>query len=183
MATFFKRSGACTTTLSAPHPRVGHHGPTPPPETPGHSQASLGQSLVVSLLLSPGSWCTQCFICALQESVSPVPYKFWGLYGGVNGNLLQEGLCHTQVCCTQSPSPCSRPQLIHTSTGDTQTLNHRQEIVGSHQKMISLIQGQRRNPGKMVGGVKLHLEQNFIPAGDTQWSQIKPCVFQETHRD
>ena len=25
---------------------------------PGHSQASLGQSLVGSLLLSPGSWCT-----------------------------------------------------------------------------------------------------------------------------
>ena len=33
------------------------------------------------------------------------------LYGGVNGNLLQEGLCHTQVCCTQSPCPCSRPLL------------------------------------------------------------------------
>ena len=156
MATIFKRSGACTTTLSALHPWVGHHQPTPPPETPG--QASLGQSLVVSLLLSPGSWCTQCFVCALQESVSPVLYTFWGLYGGVNGNLLQEGLCHIQVCCTQSPSPCSRPQLIHTSAGDTQTLNHWQEIVGSHQKMISLIQGQRRSPSKMVEGVKSHLE-------------------------
>ena len=32
---------------------------TPPPETPGHSQASLGQSLVGSLLLFPGSWCSQ----------------------------------------------------------------------------------------------------------------------------
>ena len=31
-----------------------HHRPTPPPETPGHSQASLGQSLVGSLLLGPG---------------------------------------------------------------------------------------------------------------------------------
>ena len=40
----------------------------------------------------------------------------------VNGNLLQEGLCHTQVCCTQSPDPCSRPLLTRTSTGDTQTL-------------------------------------------------------------
>ena len=29
------------------------------PETPGHSRASLGQSLVRSLLLSPGSWCAQ----------------------------------------------------------------------------------------------------------------------------
>ena len=24
--------------------------------------------------------------------------KFWQLYGGVNGDLLQEGLCHTEVC-------------------------------------------------------------------------------------
>ena len=40
----------------------------------------------------------------------------------VDGNLLQEGLCHTQVCCTQSPDPCSRPLLTQTSTGDTQTL-------------------------------------------------------------
>ena len=54
-----------------------------------HSWASLGQSLVGSLLLSPGSWCTQTFVCALQESVSPILCTFWWLYGGVNGNLLQ----------------------------------------------------------------------------------------------
>ena len=89
------------------------------PETPGHSWASLGHSLVGSLLLSPGSWCIQAFVCALQESVSPVLCKFLWFYGGVIGDLLQEGLCHTQVCCTQSP--CSRPLLIHTSTEDTQT--------------------------------------------------------------
>ena len=29
-----------------------------------------------SLLLSPGSWCAQGFVCALQESVSPVLWKF-----------------------------------------------------------------------------------------------------------
>ena len=75
---------------------------TPLPETPGHSQASQGQSLVGSLLPSPGSWCIQGFVCALQESVSPVLCKFRWFYG-VNGNLLQEGLRHTQVCCTQSP--------------------------------------------------------------------------------
>ena len=45
-------------------------------ETPGHSQTSLAQPLVGSLLLSPGSWCIQSFVCALQESVSPVLYKF-----------------------------------------------------------------------------------------------------------
>ena len=66
-------------------------------ETPGHSWASLGQSLVGSLPLAPGSSCTQGILCALQESVSPVLCKFWQLHGGVNGDLLQEGLCHTQV--------------------------------------------------------------------------------------
>ena len=37
---------------------------------------SLAQSLVGSLFLSPGSWCTQGFVCALQESVSPGLWKF-----------------------------------------------------------------------------------------------------------
>ena len=46
------------------------------PETPEHSQARLGQSLVVSLLPSLGSWCAQGFVCALKESVSPVLWKF-----------------------------------------------------------------------------------------------------------
>ena len=55
----------------------------------------------------------------------PVLCKFWQLYGGVNGDLLQEGLCHMQVCCTQSCCPCSRRLLTRTSTGDTQTLKGR----------------------------------------------------------
>ena len=122
MSTSFKRSHAGTAKLSAPSPAAGHHHPMPPPETPGHSRASLGQSLVGSLLLSPGSWCLQGFVCALQESVSPVLCKFWQLHGGVNGYFLQRGLCHTQVYCTQSPCPCSSPLLTCTSTGDTQTV-------------------------------------------------------------
>ena len=83
--------------------------------------ASLGQSLVG--VTAPFSWvlCTQGFVCALQESVSPVLCKFWWHYEGVNGDLLPQRLCHTQVCCTQSPCPCGRPLLTHTSAGDTQT--------------------------------------------------------------
>ena len=46
MATSFKRSHAHTAILSTPNPAEGRHQPTPPLETPGHSQASLGQSLV-----------------------------------------------------------------------------------------------------------------------------------------
>ena len=96
--------------------------PTPPLETPGHSQANLGQSLVGSLLLSSGSWYAQgSSVCAVQESVSPVLCRFWWLYGGVNGDLLQGGLCHIQVWCTQSPYHWGSPLLTCTSTGDSQT--------------------------------------------------------------
>ena len=70
MVTSFRRSHAGTAALSAPSPAAGHRQPTPPLETPGHSLASLEQSLVGSLLLSFVSWCTQGFVCALKESVS-----------------------------------------------------------------------------------------------------------------
>ena len=121
MSNSFKRSHACTAVFSAPDHAAGHHRPTPALETLGHSWASLGQSFVESLLLSPGSFCAQGLICALQESVSPVLCKFWWLYGGVFGDLLQESLCNTQVYCTQSPCPCTSPLLTCTSAGDTQT--------------------------------------------------------------
>ena len=55
---------------SVPQPCTGRHQPTSPLETPGHSQASLGQSLVGSLLLFPGSWWAQVSVCVLQESIS-----------------------------------------------------------------------------------------------------------------
>ena len=44
---------------------------------------------------------------------------------GVNGNLLQESLCDTQVCCTQTPWPCGRPLLTCTAAGDSQALKGR----------------------------------------------------------
>ena len=97
MATSSRRSQACTAAFRAPDPAAGHRQPTPLLETPGHSWANLGQSLVQTLLLSPGSWCMQGFVYTLQGSVSPVLCKFWWLYGGDNGNLLQEGLCHPQA--------------------------------------------------------------------------------------
>ena len=90
MATSFKTSHVCTAALTAPNPASGHHQPTPPLETPGHSQTSLGQS-VGSLLLSPVSWYTRFCLCPARVYI-PVLCKFWQLYGGVNGDLLQEGL-------------------------------------------------------------------------------------------
>ena len=71
-----------------------------------------------SFLLGPG---TQRFFLSLPRIYFPVLYKFWWLYGGVNDDLLQDGLWHIQVCCTQSPRPCGSPLLTRTSTGDAQT--------------------------------------------------------------
>ena len=108
--TSFKRSQAHTATLGASNPAAGHHQPTPLPETPGPSRASLGQSLVGSLLLSPGSWCIQGSVCALQESVSPVLCKFWWRCGSM------------VACCRVGRTECSsvcmgffegRPHYLH----------------------------------------------------------------------
>ena len=64
MATSFRRSHTHRATLRIPDPAAGHGWPTPPRETPGHSQASLDQSLVGSLLLSPGFWShSVLFLC------------------------------------------------------------------------------------------------------------------------
>ena len=53
----------------------------------------MGKSGSVSCeATAPRAWYAQAFVCALQESVSPVLRKVWMLYGEVNGNLLQEGL-------------------------------------------------------------------------------------------
>ena len=118
VTSFKKRCQACTGALRAPDPAAGHRQPTPRQRLlDTHGQ--VWQSLVGSLLLSSGSWDTQGFFGALQESDSPVLCTFWRLYGGVNSYLLHEGLCHTQVCCIQSPCPCGRPLLTHTSAGDT----------------------------------------------------------------
>ena len=58
--------------------------------------------------------------------------------------------------------------------------NHQQENVGSHQKGILHIQGQRRGPSKMIGGAKSCLESNPLPTRDEQRAQTKPCMHQET---
>ena len=70
---------------------------------------------------APFSWvlvCTRFCLCP-TSSVSPVSCNLCWLYGGVNGDLLQEGLCHSQVYCTRSSCPCSSPLLTCTSIGDT----------------------------------------------------------------
>ena len=110
----------CTAALSAPNAVLGHCQPTPPPETPGHSRASLGQSLVGSLLLSPGSWCAQGSVCALQESVSQSCASSGSSIVGLMDTSSKRAYAIPR-CCTQSPCPCGSPLLAHASKGDTQT--------------------------------------------------------------
>ena len=88
--------------------------PLPTHASTGDSWTLPGKSGSVSCgVTAPFSWVLvhTDSVCALQESVSPVPCKFWWLYGGVNGDLLQEGLCHTH---TQGPCPYGNPLLTCT---------------------------------------------------------------------
>ena len=80
---------------------------------------------------APFSWvlvCTRFCLCPPRVCF-PVLCKFWQHYVGVNGDLLQDGFCHTQVWCTQSPCPGGRPLLTCTSAGDTQTFKGRSASV------------------------------------------------------
>ena len=127
----------------------------------------MGKSGSVSCgLTAPFSWVlvhTRFCLCPPRVCF-PVLCKFWWLCGGVNGDLLQEGLCHNQVCCTQGPCPCGRPLLTCTSTGDTQTLKGRSGSVsvgspGGH-KVLS-------EPSKCVWwvwGLILNIILPFLPS-------------------
>ena len=124
----FKRPHAGTAALSAPDPAAGPSQPMPLPETPGHSQANLDQSLAGPLLLSPGFWYAQVFICAL-ESVSPVLCKFWRLCGGVNGDLLSPrglmsypGLLHPEPMPLKHFAPDLYLHRRHSNTVSAQSL-------------------------------------------------------------
>ena len=77
-----------------------------------HRQVSCGVTV-------PFSWVLVHKVLLCPPRVYfPVLCKFCQLYGGVNGDLLQEDFCHTH---TQSPCPCSRPLPTRTSTRDAQT--------------------------------------------------------------
>ena len=124
MATSFKRSPADTALLSAPpSPAAGHRRPTPLPETPGHSQASLGQSLVGSLLLSPGSWCSQ--VLSVPPRVCfPVPWKFRPLCAGLMATSSKTAHATPRAAAPRAPAPVAahadphlRRRHSHTAPG------------------------------------------------------------------
>ena len=90
-----------------PNPAAGPCQPTPPPETPGHSWASLAQSLVGSLLLSPGSWYTQAFVCSLQESVSQSCVSSGDSTVGLMATSLKRAYAIPRSPATRAPVPAA----------------------------------------------------------------------------
>ena len=128
MATSFKRSHENTATLSAPNPEAGYRQPSPLPETPGHSQACLGQSLVGSLLLSLGSWCTQDSVCP-PGVCFPVLCKFWQLYGGVNGSTFKRAYATPRSAA---------PRASTTVAGHCWSVIHRRHSNTQRQLWLSL---------------------------------------------
>ena len=92
MVTCFKRSLAGT---QCPQPCIR---PLLTHASSGDSWTLMGKSGAVSCgVTAPFSWVlvhTRFGLCP-PRVYFPVLCKFWQLYGGVNGNLLQKGLCHT----------------------------------------------------------------------------------------
>ena len=120
---------AHTAALSGPNPAAGHANPWLPQ---GFLDTHRQVWVVACGATAPFSWvlvCTRFCLCPPRVCF-PVLCEFWQRYGGVNGDLLQEGLCHTQMCCIQSPCPCGRPLLTlppqgtfkHSSDSETQFL-------------------------------------------------------------
>jgi len=85
-------------------------------DTPGQVWVSLLWGHC-SFLLGPGAQGS----VVPSKGLFPSPLQVLAALWWVNGNLLQEGLCQAQVCCTQSPCPCGSPLPTRTSAGDTQT--------------------------------------------------------------
>ena len=83
--------------------------PPPTHASAGGSQTPGDRSGTVSCAVTtPFSWVLvhKVLLCP-PRIYFPLLCKFWQLYDGVSGDLLHRGLCHTQVCCTQSPCPCT----------------------------------------------------------------------------
>ena len=98
---------------------------------------------VICGVTAPFSWVVvQPEFCLCPPRVCfPVLCKFWRLCGEVKGNLLQEGLCHTQICCTQGPHPCGIPLLTGASSGVAAAQHWKEDVPHVY---------RQRSPSKMV---------------------------------
>ena len=127
MVTSFKRAHTRTAVLNAPSPAAGHRQPALPPENPGHSQASLGQSLVGSLLLFPGSWYSK-FLFVPFKSLFPQSYVSSGssmvrLMGPLPRGLMPyPSLLHPEPLPQQQATPDPYFHRRHSNTALCQSL-------------------------------------------------------------
>ena len=120
MATSFKRSHTCTVSLSALNPAADHHQPTPLLETPGHTQANLGQSLVGSLILSLRSCCVQGFPSKslfFQSCVS-----FGGSMVGLMATSSKRTYTTPSSAAPRAPAPPLQVILKHSKASLSQSL-------------------------------------------------------------
>ena len=97
----------CPAACRAPNPCSRPPLPMPPPGTPGHSRASLGQSLVESLLLSSRSWCAQGFVCAFQESVSQSFVSSGGSIVGLMETSPKRAYATPRSTAPRAPAPAA----------------------------------------------------------------------------
>ena len=105
MVTFFKRSYSCITVLRVLGPAAGHCQPTSLPETLGHSWTNLGQSLMGSLFLFPGSWCAQGFVFAVPASVSQSCVSSRGSVVGLMATSPNRAYAIPKSAAPRAPSP------------------------------------------------------------------------------
>ena len=105
MVTSLKRSQACIATVHALNSAAGHHQPMPSLETPGHPQACLEQSPVVTV---PFSW-------VLVHKVLFVPSKSLLFQSYISSDSSIVGLMATSSKRTYAiPTPrASVPVTVH----------------------------------------------------------------------
>ena len=108
MVASLKRSHACTQCPQPwSRPRLTH-------ASTGDSRTLVGKSGSISSVVTAAFlWVpVHTRFCLCHPRVCfPVLCKFWQLCGGVNHDLIQEGLCHTHVCYTQSRCSSGSPLL------------------------------------------------------------------------
>ena len=96
------------------------HRPTPPLETPGHFQASLGQSLMGSLLLFLGPGAHKV-MCVLQESISQSCVSSGSSVVGLMATSSMRASAIPRSAAARALVPVHTYLPVHTSTGDAQT--------------------------------------------------------------
>ena len=107
MVISFKRSLAHTSALSAPKPAAGHLWPTPLPKTPGHSQSSLGQSLVGSLFLSSGSWWARSLFVPSKSLFPQSCVSFCGSMVGLMMTSSKRAYTIARYATPRAPAPAA----------------------------------------------------------------------------